>query len=232
MLYGAGDNVAVTAAFITGATASTVEPELPPPEQSAGVSTSHWVTVISTDILVCTHTYMHAHTQREACMDVKIHAGLLSLKTHIHTCRLHAHTHAHYSQENFPPLFLPLPIFVTFFPFLLLYQFPNHTRDRFRFCVPYQNTQSLDKTYFGTLREVFKELKYSRGINGFTYIKWSRVQLSNEVGGGERWAGRAGWEDWGKRGEGKQNSREMEGQRLQGTGKRTKIYSDEVDERR
>lgn len=38
---GAGDNVAVTAAFITGAKAFTIELMLPPPEQSAGVSTSH-----------------------------------------------------------------------------------------------------------------------------------------------------------------------------------------------
>lgn len=45
---GPGDNVAVTAAFITGVT---VEPTLPPPGQSAGVSTSLWVTVINADIL-------------------------------------------------------------------------------------------------------------------------------------------------------------------------------------
>lgn len=37
---GVGDNVAVTTTFIVGATASTVEPMLPPPELSAGVNTS------------------------------------------------------------------------------------------------------------------------------------------------------------------------------------------------
>ena len=60
-----GDNVGVTAAFITGATASTVEPVLPPPEQSARVSTSHWVTVISTGILVLTHTQTQTDTDTD-----------------------------------------------------------------------------------------------------------------------------------------------------------------------
>lgn len=49
-------------AFITGAT---VEPELPPPEKSAGVSTSHWVRVISTDILVLTYTHTHTRSSTQ-----------------------------------------------------------------------------------------------------------------------------------------------------------------------
>ena len=95
--------------------------------------------------------------------------------THTHTC-----TRTHTNHKKFPPFFCHYPHLSHFSSFLLLYQFLNHTRDQFRLLCAISKTESSDKTYFGTVREVFKELKYSRDTNGFAYITRTRLQLSNE----------------------------------------------------
>ena len=155
----------------------------------------------------------------------KMHTCTQRLQVNSNTCiyipskaHTHARTHAHQSQEKFSPFFCHYPHLSRFSSFLLLCQYLNHTRDQFGFLCAISKTESSDKTYFGTLREVFKELKYSRDTNGFAYITRTKLQLSNERREEKR-GGR--WSEVKERGK-KRDSEEMEEQRLQEVREREK----------